>query len=56
MSDIILFNIKIKDETYVRALKAPPNSIEKYELKAKVKSLQRDLETYILDAKNKFYT
>ena len=55
MSDIILFNIKLKDEKYVKYRKAK-TTLEKYTLKAELKTMERDIEEYITDAKSKYFT
>ena len=56
MTDILLLNIKKKDEIYVRMLKAQPNSVEKFELKAQLKAYESDIDVWILEAKKAFYS
>ena len=55
MTDIILFNIKLKDETYVHYRKANSN-LEKMRLKAKLKEMEKDLTDWINEAKTNYYT
>ena len=56
MTDIILLNIRKKDELYVNMLKAKPNSVEKFELKSQLKIYERDLDEWILQAKKDYFS
>ena len=55
MTDIILLNIKLKDETYVRYRKAK-SPLAKFQLKEQLKVMERDLNDYITQAKAKYYS
>ena len=52
MTEILLLNIKKKDEIYVQMLKSQPNSVEKFELNSKLKAYDRDIDGWILYKKN----
>ena len=56
MTEILLLNIKKKDEIYVQMLKSKPNSVEKLELKSKLKAYDRDIDGWILDAKKAYFS
>ena len=55
MTDIILLNIKTKDELYVKFRKAK-SDIEKHQLKAQLKVMEKDIFSWINEAKSKYYT
>ena len=55
MTDIILLNIKLKDDTYVKYRKAK-SPLEKARLKSKLKQMEKDLVEWINEAKSKYYT
>ena len=55
MTDIILLNIKLKDETYVKFRKAKSN-LDKIRLKAQLKEMEKDLTDWINEAKTNYYT
>ena len=55
MTDIILLNIKIKDEAYVKFRKAK-TPIERTKWKSKLKQLERDITEWITEAKANYYT
>ena len=55
MTEILLLNIKEKDKLYVSMLKAKPNSVEKFEIKAKLKQKEADIEEWILEAKKVYF-
>ena len=54
MTDVILMNIKLKDDIYVRFRKCK-NVIEKFKLKRMLKSIEKDLVEWISEAKAKYY-
>ena len=55
MTDILLLNIKIKDQTYIKFRKAK-SAIEKSRLKKQLKNLEKDISTWIQEAKAKYYS
>ena len=55
MTDIILLNIKLKDETYVKYRKAS-NPLDKARFKSKLKEMERDIAEWIIEAKANYYT
>ena len=55
MTDIILLNIKIKDEAYVKFRKAKTPT-ERTKWKSKLKQLERDITEWITEAKANYYT
>ena len=55
MTDVILMNIKLKDEIYVRFRKCK-QVIEKCKLKRMLKSIEKDLAEWISEAKAKYYS
>ena len=54
MTDVLLMNIKLKDDIYVRFRKCE-NVIEKSKLKRMLKSIEKDLAEWINEAKAKYY-
>ena len=54
MTDILLLNIKLKDAIYVKFRKCS-NIVEKFKLKRKLKSMEKDLADWISEAKAKYY-
>ena len=55
MTDIILLNIKKKDELYVKFRKAN-SATEKYHLKAQLKEMEKNIFEWINEAKSAYYT
>ena len=54
MTDIILLNIKLKDEAYVKFRKAK-TVIERTKWKSKLKEMERDITEWITEAKANYY-
>ena len=54
MTDIILLNIKNKDEMYVRFRKAK-TPLEKSRLKSELKKMEKDITEWIVEAKSSYF-
>ena len=55
MTDILLLNIKLKDEAYVKYRKAK-NPIEQHQLKTKLRTMESDIKRWIIEAKSNYYS